>query len=320
MDTNVLCFGFTAEQQDWYDSLVPAVPEEVVAHLLAEYPCADKKDDLLQEAYVGTAAGIHTFDKTKARFDETKPENDPLRQWVFFSALRAAQLVLRKDKRYNRLLQALWAAVTVHCQDTRRTFDLERETDETYRAALSEFRSGVAAAAYVGAALFEAPTGDDDPVEREMAARCAAGLEQALEGLSERRRDLLRMHFSDDMSIKAVAAARGERGYRAELVEFHRAVDLVRARFVGMGFDERPPFPREAGGTILRESSPAHGPPAKGHVAVRLDIPTLARIDALVPLYALPGREATRSDALRAVLLAGIDIEERRVQRNGGPG
>jgi hypothetical protein len=43
-----------------------------------------------------------------------------------------------------------------------------------------------------------------------------------------------------------------------------------------------------------------------------LDEATLARIDALLPLYAIPGREATRSDALRAVLLAGCDVEERR--------
>jgi len=59
----------------------------------------------------------------------------------------------------------------------------------------------------------------------------------------------------------------------------------------------------------------------KGHVAVRLDTPTIARLDALLPLYALPGRDATRSDALRAAILAGIDVEERRAaQRNGGPG
>jgi hypothetical protein len=52
--------------------------------------------------------------------------------------------------------------------------------------------------------------------------------------------------------------------------------------------------------------------PAKPHVAVRLDQATVARIDALLPLYAIPGREATRSDALRAVLLAGCEVEERR--------
>jgi hypothetical protein len=265
MAAKVLSFGFTAEQQASWDRLVPAVPEEAVAHLLEEYPyAADKKDDLLQEAYAGTAEGILTFDRSKATFDETKPENDPLRQWVFFSALRAAQLVLRKDKRHKRLLQQVWAAVTLHCQGTHRTFDMERETTETYRAALSDFRDGAAAAACVGAALWEPPAdGDDDLVERETAARCAAGLEQALGGLSGRRHDLLRLHFADDMPVKAAAAARGERGYRADLVEFHRAVDLVRARFVGMGFDELPPFPREADGTILRESAPAPAPPTK---------------------------------------------------------
>ena len=50
----------------------------------------------------------------------------------------------------------------------------------------------------------------------------------------------------------------------------------------------------------------------KGHVAVRLDAATIARLDALLALYALPGRAATRSDGLRAVILAGLEVEERR--------
>ena len=60
----------------------------------------------------------------------------------------------------------------------------------------------------------------------------------------------------------------------------------------------------------------------RGHVAVRLDMKTIARLDALLPLYALPGRDATRSDGLRAVILAGIAIEERRAARlaAAGPG
>lgn len=53
----------------------------------------------------------------------------------------------------------------------------------------------------------------------------------------------------------------------------------------------------------------------RGHVAVRLDAPTIARLEALLPLYALPGREATRSDGLRAVILAGLEMEERRAAR-----
>ncbi len=56
----------------------------------------------------------------------------------------------------------------------------------------------------------------------------------------------------------------------------------------------------------------------KGHVAVRLDPATIARLDALVPLYALPGRSPTRSDGLRAGILAGLDEEERRAARLAG--
>jgi hypothetical protein len=63
----------------------------------------------------------------------------------------------------------------------------------------------------------------------------------------------------------------------------------------------------------MDQSNESSGP--KGHVAVRLDDATIARIDALLPLYALPGRQGKRSDALRAVLLAGLDVEERRAAR-----
>ena len=53
------------------------------------------------------------------------------------------------------------------------------------------------------------------------------------------------------------------------------------------------------------------------HVAVRLDDATVVRLDALLPLYALPGRAATRSDGLRAVILAGLDVEEGRAAGRG---
>jgi hypothetical protein len=58
----------------------------------------------------------------------------------------------------------------------------------------------------------------------------------------------------------------------------------------------------------------------KGHVAVRLDPATIARLDALLILYALPGRAATRSDGLRAVILAGLEVEERRAALLVKPG
>jgi hypothetical protein len=53
---------------------------------------------------------------------------------------------------------------------------------------------------------------------------------------------------------------------------------------------------------------------AKSHVAVRLDVETLARLSKLLPLYALPGRTATMSDVLRAVILAGLTLEEGRLK------
>jgi DNA-directed RNA polymerase specialized sigma24 family protein len=239
-------FEFTAEEWSWYQSLVPDVPEEVVAELIHAFDCADQEDDLRQEAYVGTANGVKSFDATKGE----------LRPWAFFSALHAGQAILRRKKRHRRLLKRMWDAVTVRCQHEHRTFGVMGETEETYRSMLTEFRSAVAAAACVGLAVLEVPSGgQDELVERATAARCAEALKEALGNLSERRLELLRMCFADDQSVKEAAAARGKRGYRAELLEFHRAVELVGARMRGMGFHELPPFPAEAEGTILRESS-----------------------------------------------------------------
>jgi len=48
---------------------------------------------------------------------------------------------------------------------------------------------------------------------------------------------------------------------------------------------------------------------------VRLDPATIARLDALLSLYVLPGRTPTRSDGLRAVILAGLEVEERRAAK-----
>jgi len=248
-------FGLTPLERERYESLVPAVPEEVVAELVHEFGCTDQEDDLLQEAYLGTAKGVQTFDGTKG----------PLRQWVFFSALHAAQAILRREKRQNsRIAARIWDGAMVYCKGEHRTFGVMGEP-EGDRALLTEFRSGAAAASFVGLALLEAPTGSpDELVERATAARCAAGLRQAVGELSGPRRELLRLCFADEQSVKETAATRGEKGYRAELVEFHRTVGLVAARLAGMGFDELPPFPAEAWGTILRESpGTPSAPPAQ---------------------------------------------------------
>lgn len=51
------------------------------------------------------------------------------------------------------------------------------------------------------------------------------------------------------------------------------------------------------------------------HVAVRLDAETLARVDALVPGLSTPWHNAKRSDALRMLILEGLDANEARSPR-----
>lgn len=52
----------------------------------------------------------------------------------------------------------------------------------------------------------------------------------------------------------------------------------------------------------------------KSH-AVRLDAATAERVEALRPRYNIPGREAKTSDVLRALILAGLQIEEERTDQ-----
>lgn len=59
-------------------------------------------------------------------------------------------------------------------------------------------------------------------------------------------------------------------------------------------------------------------------VAVRLDADTLARVDERIPLYGTRGHKATRSDALRALILDGLDATPKtgapRVKKAKGGG
>ena len=50
---------------------------------------------------------------------------------------------------------------------------------------------------------------------------------------------------------------------------------------------------------------------AKDHVAVRLDPPTLDRLDLLREVLSTDWHEATQSDVLRAVILSGLKLLEK---------
>jgi hypothetical protein len=54
----------------------------------------------------------------------------------------------------------------------------------------------------------------------------------------------------------------------------------------------------------------------KRHTAVRLDLDTLARIDALLPHFSTRTRAATRSDVLRELLVVALDVRDRRDARH----
>ena len=43
---------------------------------------------------------------------------------------------------------------------------------------------------------------------------------------------------------------------------------------------------------------------------MRIDAETMARVDALMPRFSIPGRLATRSDVMRALILRGLESYE----------
>jgi hypothetical protein len=49
------------------------------------------------------------------------------------------------------------------------------------------------------------------------------------------------------------------------------------------------------------------------HVSVRLDDPTMARVDALGPMFSTKWRPATRSDILRGLILRSLDLFESEI-------
>lgn len=53
------------------------------------------------------------------------------------------------------------------------------------------------------------------------------------------------------------------------------------------------------------------------HVSTRLDAPTIARLDAIAPFVAPLGVKPSRSMALRAAILTGLDTLEK--QHKGTP-
>ena len=54
--------------------------------------------------------------------------------------------------------------------------------------------------------------------------------------------------------------------------------------------------------------------PFTEHVALRLKLEQVTRIDAQIPRFSTPWRKATRSDVVRALVLEGLSAAEKKAQ------
>jgi hypothetical protein len=73
---------------------------------------------------------------------------------------------------------------------------------------------------------------------------------------------------------------------------------------------------RQQAPTLAPPPPPAGAVPTF-HVAVRLDGPTLARVDALIPSLSSAWRRANRSDAMGALVAEALPILEKRAAKGG---
>lgn len=64
--------------------------------------------------------------------------------------------------------------------------------------------------------------------------------------------------------------------------------------------------------TAATPASDPHRGPRRHQVSVWLDQATLDRVAALMPAMSTPWRAATRSDVLRALIAAGLEVVEDR--------
>ena len=72
----------------------------------------------------------------------------------------------------------------------------------------------------------------------------------------------------------------------------------------------RPPAPRVATRPDVPEAPEARREPKQKHGGLRLDVEVKARLRALPARMSTPWYRATHSDAMRAVILAGLPIVE----------
>lgn len=73
--------------------------------------------------------------------------------------------------------------------------------------------------------------------------------------------------------------------------------------------------PEDDGSTLGTMGRTATGRTQKEHVAVRLEVEQVERIDALIPHFSAIGYDAKRSDVLRALFSVGLVVLEDRARR-----
>ena len=172
-------FGFTPEQQKQYDSLVPDVPEEAVAHLIHEY-------ELRQPGGGSSPGGIHRHGEGRPNLRPGEGERGPSRGRGC-SSVRCALPRPSAARRSVTTAGSSGAWWTASSSSARRrparhaSWAAARGTGR-----LSPSSAGRAAAApVVAAATMEIPTGGEGEIHARLTAtRCEAVLRRAVGDLS----------------------------------------------------------------------------------------------------------------------------------------
>ena len=191
------------------------------------------KEDLVQHGHFGIFRAAQLFDPARGV---------PFEQWAFFKATRAIRDAVRRHRgRRDPLEAGSIAAGSDFLAAKPRPAGIDAfQSDQALRDQLDDILEDQLVAQLSGVAA----TTDTLSVEERVNAQldwgtAFAALEQVFNELPERLREVLRLHYAENVSLKEISGLVGW-GYWGLLPEHQETLRLLKARLRGLGVSGLP--------------------------------------------------------------------------------
>jgi RNA polymerase sigma factor (sigma-70 family) len=189
-------------------------------------------NEMVQVGEIGAAKSARSYDPARGRFG----------QWVYYHAFYAILDAAGVEGQHAKALEAVrdaWRGRVARLQCPHEpSLDKLDEPDPTaervLRGTLDDLMDDMAGAAWMTGGKPPA-----DPEEALLQREEARALQQVLQGLSPSQRELLALHYHDELSLNVVAENM-EIGYRTLLTKHIELIALMRARLRGLGVTSLP--------------------------------------------------------------------------------